>query len=205
MSERRHCVLVVDDEQEILDSLRRTLRNEPYEVLTTTSPSFALERIAAGDVDLLLSDIDMPEMTGVELVARVRRSHPEVVRLLLTGDASLQTALRAINDGEVLRYLTKPWDKEELRATLRSALQRLDELRRASRADRIAGEQRQLLVELEAEHPVIQSFSLVDGEYEIDVDGMQAVIAGIDSPRLRALFSARSPAAPTKEESGESK
>ncbi|WP_157068776.1 response regulator [Sandaracinus amylolyticus] len=173
-SERAHTVLVVDDEIEILESLRRTLRGESYRLVTTTSPHEALESVRAGEVDVVISDIDMPEMSGIELVAEIRRVAPDVVRVLLTGDASLPSALSAINEGEVHRYLTKPWDKHELRAMLRQALERLDELRRIAEADRRSRERSEMLDELEREHPGIREVVRVDGAYAIDAERLWA-------------------------------
>ena len=89
MKVSRHTVLIVDDEAEVLDSLRRILRDQDYRILSTTSPLEALSIIEGGSIDVLISDIDMPEMTGIELVARVRQLYPDVVRMLLTGGASL--------------------------------------------------------------------------------------------------------------------
>lgn len=168
MTEPEHTLLLVDDEQEILDTLRRTLRREGYRILCTTSAEEALRILAEETVDVLVSDIDMPEMTGIELIARVRRDHPGVVRMLLTGAASLESAITAINDGEVHRYLTKPWSRAELRTTIRQAFDRLQELRRAAEADRCARAREQLLSELELEHPGIRSLELDDGVYVLD-------------------------------------
>ncbi len=92
MSERRQLVLVVDDEPEVVETLKRNLRHEPFEVVGTTSPIEALHVIDRGGVDLVIADIDMPEMNGLSLVARVQRSHPDVIRILLT--ATLRSTRR---------------------------------------------------------------------------------------------------------------
>jgi CheY-like chemotaxis protein len=188
MTAPKHTLLLVDDEPEILDGLRRTLRSEGYRLLTTTSPIEALEILAKGGVDLLLSDIDMPDMSGIELVARVRRDHPDVVRLLLTGDASLDSALVAINEGEVHRYLTKPWSKETLTATLRQALDRLEELRRAAAADARATARERLLAELEREHPGIRDAAFDGDTYVLDGARVDALLGA--APALRSAHGA---------------
>jgi two-component system probable response regulator PhcQ len=171
-----HTILVVDDEAEILESLRRTLRKEPWRVLTTTSPEEALRILEHQSVDVLVTDIDMPTMNGLELVDRARAKFPEVVRMLLTGAASLESALRAINDGEVHRYLTKPWEAAEIRKTIRGALDRLDELRRAARAHHDVDVRERLLAELEREHPGIRDVHLQDGVYVLDADRLAAFL-----------------------------
>lgn len=163
-----HTLLLVDDEPRILAALRRTLRSEKYRVLTTSDPLEALGILDRERVDVLVSDIDMPQISGAELIARVRAAHPNVVRILLTGRGSLETALTAINAGEVFRYLTKPWDERELKETLAQAVQRLDELRRVAAADKAATRRTQLLAELEREHPGILDVARVDGVYVID-------------------------------------
>jgi len=169
MTDPSHTILLVDDEVEILESLRRTLRSEGYRLLTTPSPFEALEIVERESVDLMVADIDMPGMNGLELVSRIRRTHPHVVRILLTGDSSIESALHAINEGEVYRYLTKPWQKIELRETLRHALDRLEEIRRAASADRLTRAREAMLSELESAHPGIRKVVYRDGIYSLDV------------------------------------
>jgi DNA-binding NarL/FixJ family response regulator len=117
-------LLLVDDEQDVVDALARTVRDRGYRILAATSGTKAMELLEQEKVDLLISDIDMPDMSGLELVTRVRKSKPDVVRFILTGVASLESAMAAINEGEVHRYLTKPWDTEELRSAIRDGLDR---------------------------------------------------------------------------------
>ncbi len=162
-------VLLVDDEPPIVAALRRTLRGRGYRIIGVTSPAEALELLERESVDLVISDIDMPGISGLDLVARVRREHPHAVRILLTGRGTLDSAVRAINDGEVHRFLTKPWDDEELRETVSSALARLDELRRAAAADQNAARRRALIADLEREQPGISAVQRdADGAYVLD-------------------------------------
>jgi FixJ family two-component response regulator len=117
-------LLLVDDEQDVIDALARTLRNGGYRMLEATSGTAALDIVQREQVDLLLTDIDMPDMTGLDLLTKVRATHPQIVRFILTGVASLDSALVAINEGAVHRYLTKPWDTEGLRSAIRDGLGR---------------------------------------------------------------------------------
>lgn len=187
-----YVILIVDDEPEILESLKRVFRGPQYTVLTTTSPREALAIIEGGAggprVDLLISDIDMPGMTGVELVARVKRSRPEVMRMLLTGGVSFEKAVRAINEGEVYRYLTKPWDRAELRETIRQALERLEEYRRAAAAERSVALRDRVLAELESAHPGIAKIERVDGDYVLDTTRLDARAETLEPMTLRAFF-----------------
>jgi FixJ family two-component response regulator len=130
----------------------------------------------------------MPGMTGIELIARVRQSHPDVVRMLLTGGASLDSALRAINEGEVHRYLTKPWDKAEMRETIRQALDRLDELRNAAAAARAVVARNHMLSELERAHPGIRNINRSHDEYLLDIERLRQIVSNISSPAIRLFF-----------------
>jgi DNA-binding NarL/FixJ family response regulator len=115
-------ILFVDDEPSILEGLRDTLRGEPFELLTATSGAEALAMMGQGSIDVLVTDDEMPGMRGVDLVSEVHRRHPDVVKLMLTGKARLDSAITAINEAQIFRFLTKPCASETLRAALRVAL-----------------------------------------------------------------------------------
>jgi two-component system probable response regulator PhcQ len=183
-------LLVVDDEPEILEGLRRALRREPYKLVSAGSADAALAALESEPVDILISDIDMPGTNGLELVARVRREHPGVIRMLLTGDASLQAALHAINHGEVFRFLIKPWDKDELRALLREAVARLDELRRAATVAAGAGAHDRLKAALERAYPGITNVELDGDLYHVDPARLRTWLESLTDPRLVELFGA---------------
>ena len=121
-----HTVLFVDDEVNILKALQRLLRNEPIEVLTASTPSEAFELIEHAEPQVIVSDQGMPEMSGVDFLAAVRDQHHDVVRMMLTGYTDMTIAVEAINKGEIYRLITKPWNDEELKATLRQAFDHYD-------------------------------------------------------------------------------
>jgi DNA-binding NtrC family response regulator len=183
-----YTLLLVDDEPLLLSALRRTLTAERYRILTAATGAEALGLLEREPVDLVLSDIDMPGMSGVALVAEIKRRYPEIVRILLTGKGSMESALQAINDGEVYRYLAKPFEPEELRSTIREAISRLGELRRAAAADRAATRRQLLMSELGREHPGILAYSLKDGAYAIDREHIERLVAQLDDPTLKALL-----------------
>ena len=118
-------ILVVDDEPEMLFSLRNLLRRE-FEVYTAGSGAEGMKILADHEVHLVMTDQRMPEMTGVELLNRVKNEHPGAMRLIFTGYADIKAVIDAINQGNVFRYVTKPWDPEELLAALRDAGARYD-------------------------------------------------------------------------------
>jgi two-component system probable response regulator PhcQ len=184
----QHTVLLVDDEPAIVAALRRTLRGRGYRILGATSPAAALELVGAEPVDLVISDIDMPGMSGLDLVSRIRREHPGVVRMLLTGRGTLDAALRAINDGEVHRFLTKPWDDDELREIVSQALARLEELRRSQQADRGAARRRAMIADLEREQPGIAKVERDgDGVYVVDEKRIELLRRRVGAELLKLL------------------
>jgi DNA-binding NtrC family response regulator len=116
----KHPILVVDDEPDILFSLRALLRRE-FEVYTAEGGAQALEVLREHPVHVIMTDQRMPEMTGVELLSRVQGDCPQAVRMIFTGYADIKAVIDAINRGHIYRYLTKPWDPDELRAVLHQA------------------------------------------------------------------------------------
>jgi CheY-like chemotaxis protein len=116
-------ILCLDDEPYVLDGLQRNLR-ATYDVLTTTEPRKALELLADGGdipIQVIISDMRMPEMTGVAVLERAQELAPDTTRVLLTGDADMQTAVGAINRGNVFRFILKPCPPEPLRAAIAAA------------------------------------------------------------------------------------
>ena len=117
-------LLCVDDEPNILSSLRRLFRAKGYRVLTAESGAAGLALLETEAVDLVISDMRMPEMDGAEFLEHVRSRHPDTVRLLLTGYSDITSILAAINRGEIYRYITKPWDDNDIQLLVRDALAR---------------------------------------------------------------------------------
>ncbi|WCD83414.1 response regulator [Pseudomonas sp. TUM22785] len=113
-------VMFIDDEERILRSLAMQFRRD-YEVLTESDPLRALERLAKEPVHIVVSDQRMPQMSGAELLTQVREMAPDCLRILLTGYSDLDAAVEALNSGGIFRYLTKPWDPQEMAFTLRQA------------------------------------------------------------------------------------
>jgi len=123
MSSPRPTLLVVDDEPEVLRSVHDLLRLD-YRVLTCDRGIDALKLLeSAADIHVVMTDQRMPEMSGVEVLHRAREIRPEVTRLLFTAYADIHTVVDAINQGSVYRYITKPWEPEELEALIRQAVE----------------------------------------------------------------------------------
>lgn len=166
-----HTVLLVDDEPSLLDALKRALRREPYALLEATSAVEAFEVLAETPVDVIISDEKMPGMCGTELLANVREQYPDIVRIILTGHASLEAAIRAINEGQVYRFLTKPFNHTDLAVTIRQALQQKTLMDEARRLLRTVKRQADLLEEIEQHNPGITELRTApDGAIVIDED-----------------------------------
>ncbi len=146
----KHPVLIVDDEPEILYSLRGLLRKE-FDVQTAGSAYEGFHVLRRQPIHVVMTDQRMPQTTGVEFLRQVRAEFPDVIRLILTGYADLKAVIAAINQGSVYRYLTKPWDPDELRAVL---------LQACAEYDRVA-ERRRLLADLNGQ--VARWRQVVDG------------------------------------------
>lgn len=117
-------ILCVDDEPNILAALRRLFRAKGYEVLTAESARAGLVLLETRPVDVVISDMRMPGMDGVQFLERARALCPETLRLLLTGHADVNQILDAVNRGEIYRYITKPWDDHEMTLVVRHAFER---------------------------------------------------------------------------------
>jgi PAS domain S-box-containing protein len=121
LSDLRHTLLLVDDEADVLDILVRMFQRQ-YRVLTATSGQEALSILRTQTVDVLITDQRMPEMTGIELVTAARAEGIEVTTLLLTGYTDPEDIIAAINQGQVYRYITKPWEVNDLLITVKNAV-----------------------------------------------------------------------------------
>jgi len=193
---RKRTLLLVDDEENILTSLRRLLRRDGYELLIGNSGAQGLELLAQHPVDVILSDQRMPNMTGVEFLRRVKTAYPDTVRMVLSGYTELQSITDAINEGAIYKFLTKPWDDDQLRANIAEAFRHKeladDNLRLHQEVQRGNEQLRVLLVERERQlaldgaalnvaQEILQQIPLpVIG---IDDDGM-IVFANIEADRV---------------------
>jgi DNA-binding NtrC family response regulator len=148
-------VLFVDDEANVLSALRRTLRQEPYEILLAEGPDQALDILREREVDLIVSDHLMPSMDGLTFLRLVKTLYPRTVRIILTGHANLEMAIDAINQGEVLRFFTKPWIDVELKIALKQVLDFIALRRENQLLMDTVKKQHQILERLEEEHPGI--------------------------------------------------
>jgi DNA-binding NtrC family response regulator len=186
-------VVIADDDLEVAQALARVVRLLGHKTLVASNGREALEMLRANRVEVLLSDIDMPEMDGVALVSHARAEQLAPVRILLTANARLETALNAINSGEVHRYIQKPWKHDELVATLEDAFMRLEDLSRMNAAGQAAKRLRAACEALEAEYPGLTHVERVQESYEIDLKRAAQALELLDGTTLAALLATTPP------------
>lgn len=144
-------VLLVDSQDAILQRLHQLLSAHSYVLHLAHDASEALKVMATREVDLIISAAHLPQMDGPSLLARIHQHYPDTTRILLTGDPDLKLIAKAINEGEIYRYLSKPWDDQELLLTLRQALEHQHSVRERERLEALAQEQNTQLKALNAE------------------------------------------------------
>ena len=115
-------VLLVDDDADVLRGLSRALHRQPYRIFTARSAAEALGVLKTRYVHVVVADERMPGMPGIDLLRWIAENCPDVTRIMLTGNATTQTAMRAINDAGVYRFFTKPCDVVQLAMAIRTAL-----------------------------------------------------------------------------------
>jgi DNA-binding NtrC family response regulator len=116
----RPCLLVVDDEPEVCNSVYHLMRRR-YDVLRAGGAAEAIELMKRYDVQIIMTDQRMPDVTGVEMLAQIRSQHPEAIRILFTGYSDINSVIDAVNQGHVYRFLNKPWQPEDLEDALDDA------------------------------------------------------------------------------------
>ncbi|MBI5442784.1 MAG: response regulator [Deltaproteobacteria bacterium] len=212
-------VLFVDDEENILKALRRLFRSAPWEMRFAGSGREALELFRTRSFDVVVADQRMPDMTGVELLKRVRANWPRTIRIVLSGYSDIETILEAVNEGSIFKFLTKPWDDSVLRRCLEDALESV-ELRLAN--DRLQAQVEEQNAELgEISQSVLEALragrdarSLALAKYVLDAVPIPVLAVGDDGavamanravcrlfgvPREEALLGRSVPAGPLAE------
>ena len=144
-------VLFVDDEPNILSALKRLFRPTGLRVLTAPSGQAGLELLASESVDVVVSDMRMPQMDGAAFLKAVRERHPRIERILLTGFADMESTVSAVNDGGISRYLNKPWQDQEILGTVKDATERARLQAEVARLHALTSEQNARLKDMNAE------------------------------------------------------
>ncbi len=151
----KHTILIVDDEESILKSITRALMDDNYHILTALSGQEGLSKLKNDEVDLVISDQKMPGMTGLEFLKKVQLQYPGILTIMLTAYADIKTAMEAINEAGVYKFILKPWDDNDLRLTIRRALELLQLVTERDSLLHQVKQQGAILRELEQKHPGI--------------------------------------------------
>ena len=160
--ESKHSILCVDDEVDNVEALERLFRRN-FNVLKATSAAQGLDLLAKHPVTVIISDQRMPQMTGVEFLQESLKTHPNAIRILLTGYTDIDSVIAAINSGQIYRYVTKPWDPVDLANAVDRAIERYEigeELVEKNRALRLALEELQTLDQAKNQFMVLVNHEL---------------------------------------------
>jgi response regulator RpfG family c-di-GMP phosphodiesterase len=148
LEKQKHTILFVDDEENILRSLERLFRKEGYDILTANSGEEGLRKLDENGISVIVSDQRMPGMTGSEFLRRSRKISPDSIRIMLTGYADINATMDAINKGEVYRFITKPWDDDEIKLIIRDVLRYYELINENKRLFKLTQEQNAELLDL---------------------------------------------------------
>lgn len=184
-------VLCVDDDPDMLAAVVRTIKTAGYHVLSAESPIEALNILGNQSVAVLVSDFEMPEMTGVELAVRARDLQPETVRMMLTGRNTLDTAVGSINVGEVFRFLSKPFQPDVLKREVAAAIEHHREVADVASERLTVVRRRRVLEALETDFPGISAVPRDDeGAYLADDEARHRADDVPELAAVTALFRA---------------
>jgi two-component system, probable response regulator PhcQ len=148
-------ILMVDDDPSVIEALKRAFHREPYEILSANSAGEALEILKREPVAVIVSDEKMPGMQGTEFLEVACRTYPDTIRIMLTGHADLDLAIRAINEGQIYRFLKKPCDQQEILQTIRQGLQQKELAEKGRLLLHRVKEQNFILSRIEKDNPGI--------------------------------------------------
>jgi DNA-binding NtrC family response regulator len=142
-------ILIVDDEPSVRRSLHRLFAREQYQVLEAGGVQEAIKTMGSAPIDLVITDYSMPDGTGLDLLMKLKQRYPHVVRMIITGKADVNAVIAAINEGNVYRFVLKPWDNEELCLSVRLALEQA----------KLLSEKRSLVGRLQEQDDALRSLS----------------------------------------------
>ena len=195
---RTRTLLLVDDEPNVVASLRRLLRPDGYHILSASSGSQALQLLRSDPVDIIVADQRMPDMTGVEFLRQAKVLYPQTIRIVLSGHSELQSVTDAINEGAVYRFLTKPWDEDQLRSFIDQAFRHRElvddneqlNLRIRTANQELAAGNRELKEVLERNQQALQLGDLRQNLLREALDPLQPPVLAIDDAGVVAVANA---------------
>jgi DNA-binding NtrC family response regulator len=150
-------VLIVDDEVDVLNAIKRQFRKEDFKIITAQGGVAALEKLKINRVQVVISDERMPGMGGVTFLQEVKKEYPDTIRIILSGYADTNSIISAINQGEVYRFISKPWSKDDLIDIIRQAFSQYEIiLKNKSYMGKIINQNRQLQKEIDSRNTALE-------------------------------------------------
>ena len=165
----KHKILLLDDEQNIINSVTRIIRGDDREIVSANDADSAWDLLKKiNGVDLIISDNKLPTISGVDFLTKVRQLYPDAIRILITGYPDLDSTIKAINAGQIYRFITKPWENEELKMIVKQALDYCDILKDNRVLIALARKQSEALNTMQKRYNISQSEFDKSGVYIID-------------------------------------
>jgi len=149
----KYSILIVDDEENVQKSLKRVFFNDGYNIYTANNAEEALRILQREDIDLIICDHKMPGLTGLEFLERTVHTYPDLIRIILTGHADMEDTLRAINKGNLYKFILKPWNNDDLRVTVKRALELRDIIIKNKKLNQEIKMKEKTLKEIEKKYP----------------------------------------------------
>ena len=177
----KNAILLVDDEANVTAALKRALMDEDIDIHTADSGEAGLEKMGMDNFKIVISDERMPGMGGAEFLSLVKERYPETLRMMLTGHASIESTMKAVNSGEIYRFFTKPWNDFDLIVAIRSAIEKFDMEAENRRLLKTVRRQATELKTLETLYPGITSIERDDQGHlmvtEVSEEELQDIIS----------------------------
>jgi len=193
-------ILCVDDEENVLRALKRLFFDDDYEIITAASGNEGLRILEKEDAQIVISDYRMPEMSGVDFLREVCRRRPETVRIVLSGYADIASIVSAINEGQIYKFIPKPWNDAELKVTVANAVERYFLYKRNNelaaelqkKNEELVGVNFELKKMLEKETANLQFQSKVLARHQSILDLLPVGIMGIDFSNTIVMCNSKS-------------
>lgn len=198
MSSGARTILVMDGDPATARQLVETLPADSFRVVAAADPSGALAVLGHSRVDVLVSELVLPGASGLHLLVEARRRHPEVPRIVVTAVEEFDSAVAAINEAEVVRFLRKPVDGSALRGAVFDAVDRADASREVSRAQQAAERRRAELLDLESDHPGLTTAPPGPEGYMIPAERLRALAESMRGTPLGGRLAAALAAGPER-------
>ncbi len=147
-SEKKSAILLVDDEPNITSALKRLLRKSNYQIFVASGGEQGLTILSENAIDVVISDMRMPNMDGAEFLSRVKKYDEKIIRILLTGYSDMSSTILAINDAEIFRYISKPWNDEDIQVTIKKGIELRELEKEKKRLEKLTKKQNKELLAL---------------------------------------------------------